>query len=662
MNSRMCTVIISICCLILLAGCAGKSTYVDKDYTLQTAENVQKNKLSLDNFKIPKSSMISLKDLLKVSNMNIEKVSFYDADNLLVLCTDYEYTRLDIYLFSLDFGTTQWIGTIEGVTLYQGEEFEYVAVNTTPLVIMEKVSQTYWVIKDKEVVATLDLNMQKNVSSVVGEKYIYYTDNEENSIRRFDYTTGDDQKVFQGIECYSYSIRELQNLSADGTYIYASGVNKATLQYITYVININTAQIEADVNGKFDCWESKNAVYTGYYENNEYIINKCTNKVETDVAKLCPNVAYEYCMANGDTVITLETDGRVYEFSAVDLKTMTVKYKSSINIKSYYMSTFSEECNYSYCIMNERYAYNPERNLVVFEVVSDMNRKNIFLWDVESGNASEESVKADETGAVLEGHVTQHKNYGKISDTINSIYTEYGVAIYVGENVPSAFTDYNTDIVNNTEEIQKAVTQIKKVLGYYPQGFFKDFTTDGYVLGINIYLVGNMTPLTDKYVENPTGFVTNINQYEVIALNIKDIENIEDDLCHEIAHSIYKRIEYHEIFSDTVYFDETEWAKLNPYKFEYYNSYNVDKDSKYTGAIYETEMDLNNIYFVDMYSKTMIQEDLARLMEYGMMKPDEPYLESANIKNKMKYFYNAIRRVWNTKKWPQETIWERAAK
>ena len=65
---------------------------------------------------------------------------------------------------------------------------------------------------------------------------------------------------------------------------------------------------------------------------------------------------------------------------------------------------------------------------------------------------------------------------------------------------------------------------------------------------------------------------------------------------------------------------------------------------------------------MDGYSKTMLEEDLARQMEYAMVKDDEPYLASPKIKNKMKYFCQVIRRIWNTKGWPEETIWERTAK
>ncbi len=666
MNKRICTVGISVVFILLLCACANKTTHINKDYTLQTEATIQNNKIKLDNYKIQNSAMISLKDVINLNNMNIQSVSFYDSDNLLLLCTNIEYTRMDVYTFSLDYGTLQWMGAVEGISKYQDENTSYRAVRMNPLVIQEKNSNTFWTFKDKSVVCEVNLDSEKNKSCVISDKYIYFTDDKENTIRRVDFLTGEEEKFFEGIETYSYSIRKLESVSENGKYLHTTGINKITLQDITCVINIKTGEIAADVNGKFTCWEGDDAIYAGWFENSNYNIHQRTedNYYNVRVASLSPKVAYEYCISNNDTLVTVETDGRMYTFTSVDLKNMITDYTTEIDMNSYYMSTFSEECNYSYCILDENYSYNPKREMVIFEVISDLGRENVFLWDMKSSDKINASVNTGNYGITLDDHVVQVEDYGKISETIQSIYEEYGVAIYVGENVPHTFTDYRALAVNDVTDIQNAVKLIKKVLGYYPSGFFKDFTTNDYVEGVNIYLVGDMEPLSDKYTDNPSGFSTEMKQYEVIALNINDTTYIESNLCHEIAHGIYKRIKYQELYSGNIYFDMAEWTKLNPRDFEYYNSYKNDYEMNldYTGALYTDEEELNKIYFIDGYSKTMVEEDLARLMEYGMIKYGEPYLASPNIKNKMKYFYQAIRRVWQTKGWPEETIWERAAK
>lgn len=666
MNKRIYTVVISIFVMVLLGACADKTTHIDKDYILQTADTTQNNHIELDDFRINNGAMISLKDVIKLNNMNIESVSFYDSDNLLLLCTNTDYTRMDVYTISLNNGALQWMGAVEGISKYQGGATCYEAVKMNPLVIQEKNSNVFWVIKDKSVVYEFNLDAENNKSSVVSQQYIYFTDSEMNAIKRVDFLTGEEEIFFKGIETYSYSIRTLDSISVDGNYLYTTGVNKLTLKDITCVININTSEIVADVDGKFRCWESEYAIYAGCYEKSVYNIHRRiqNNYNNVNVVSISPKVAFEYCVVHGDTVVTVETDGKNYDFVSVDLKNMTTEYYSGIDMNSYYMTAFSEECNYSYCIINEKYSYNPERQMIVFEVVSDLGRRNVLLWDMKSAQKKDVSVNTDNYSISLDEHVVQIQDYGKISDTVQSIYEEYGVAIYIGENVPHTFSDYRASAVNDPESIQDAVKLIKKVLGYYPNVFFKDFTANGYVNGINIYLVGDMEPLSDKYIDNPSGFSTAMKNYEVIGLNINDTTYVESNLCHEIAHAIFKRIKYEENYSDSIYFDMKEWKLLNPRGFEYYNSYRNDyeTDSEYTGEIYEDEADLNYIYFVDGYSKTMLEEDLARLMEYAMVKDDEPYLASPNIKNKMKYFYQAIRRVWQTKGWPEETIWERTAK
>lgn len=666
MNKRIYTVVICIFAMVLLGACADRGTHIDKDYILQTVDTAQYKQIELDNYKINNSAMISLKDVIKLNNMNIESASFYDSDNLLLLCTNTDYTRMDVYTFSLDYGTLQWMGAIEGLSKYEAQVDGYEVVKMNPLVIQEKASNVFWVIKDKTVVYELDLDAESNKSCVVSEHYFYFTDTEENAIKKVDFLTGEEKIFFEGIETYSYSIRNLESLSEDGKYLYTTGVNKLSLQDITCVINISTGEIEADVNGKYTCWESDYAIYAGYFDNSVYNIHQ---RIEEDydnvkVASLCPKVAFEYCILNGDRAITLETDGRMYDFTSVDLKNMVTECYSEIDMNSYYMSAFSEECNYSYCVLDLNYSYNSKRELVVFEVISDLGRRNVFLWDMKSVKNEGASVNTDSYSGNFDEHFIQVEDYGKISEMVQSIYEEYGVAIYIGENVPHTFSDYRASAINDVTSMHNAVKLIKKVLGYYPNGFFKEFTTDDYVYGVNIYLVGDMMPLSGQYIDNPSGFSTEMKHYEVIALNINEITHIEENLCHEIAHAIYKRIKYQEEYSDSVYFDVNEWRKFNPLGFEYYNSYNNDyeNDLMYTGENYIDDNDLNKVYFIDGYSKTMIEEDLARLMEYAMIKDDESYLESPNIKNKMKYFYQAIRRVWKTKGWPEETIWERAAK
>ena len=666
MNKRIYTAVICILVVMLFGACADNGTHVDKDYILQTTDVAQQNRIELEDYKINNSAMISLKDVIKLNNMNIESVSFYDSDDLMLLCANPEYTRMDVYTFSLDYGTLQWMGAIEGISNYDTQVVGYEIVKMDPLVIQEKDSNIFWVIKDKTVINELELDVEDNKSCVVSDQHIYFTDNDENAIKRVDLLTGGEEVFFKGIETYSYSVRTLESVSENGKYLYTTGVNKLVLQDITCVIDTETGKMVADVAGEFICWESKTANYAGYYENSVFNIHRRMQDdyYNVDVASISPKVAFEYCISNGDTVITIETDGRKYDFTSVNLNNMTEEYNSEIDMNSFYMSAFSEECNYSYCVINKEYSYNPKRKMVVFEVISDLGRRNVFLWDMNSAHRTDASVKTDSYSKTLNDHVVQIEEYGKISESVQSIYEEYGVAVYIGENVPHTFSDYRALVANDSASIQNAVKLIKKVLGYYPSGFFKDFTTNDYVDGINIYLVGDMTPLSDKYIDNPVGFSTEMKHYEVIALNINDITGIESNLCHEIAHAIYKRIKYNEIYSDSVYFDMSEWKKMNPQGFEYYNSYQGDYngDLEYTGESYKEGINLNKIYFVDGYSKTMLEEDLARLMEYAMVKDDEPYLASPKIKNKMKYFCQVIRRIWNTKGWPEETMWERTAK
>ncbi|MGN0375385.1 MAG: hypothetical protein ACI4EN_07785, partial [Butyrivibrio sp.] len=366
-------------------------------------------------------------------------------------------------------------------------------------------------------------------------------------------------------------------------------------------------------------------------------------------------------------------NGGSFEFSLYDLAEMSEKNNTLININSYYLYEYSEYISFSYCIIDEYNGYNQDRNMVVFAVESDIGCRDIFLWDVEGSDKTDVSVAVGghtaEVTPVSESSVSE-ADYGNISDMVHRIYDEYGVAVYVGENNPYIFNDFCAESYENMDDMLAAVKIVEKVLNYYPGGFFKYFTEDNYLSGVNIYLVGSMTPISEGMISDAAGFATTIDEYEVIALDVNYMYSIESNICHEISHAIYKRIEYEELITGGTYFDETSWNKLNPPGFQYYEAYvnefgegySVVGDYTNTGAMYYEYQNPEEVYFVDAYSKTFITEDLARLMEYGMISPDEEYLSGSHIKEKMRFYYKAIRRVWDTTGWPEETLWEKAAK
>lgn len=669
MRQKIITMLVVIMCSLMFAACNDSSTIIDKDYILQEeASTVQKQQIDLDQYRIQDGAIISLEGLIDVSDLSMENVCFFDDNHLLLLYADKNYTRLDAYLFSLEDASIQWYGSVDELAGYGDYGANYKIVNTQPLVIMEEMSRCLWVVKDKKVSHKIDLSEYNCQSLATNDKGVFYTNNKDNTIEYTSFTSGERVVILDDMDTYSYSVRSLVYADAEGKFLYVYGVNKFTLDDATFVINTEKKEVVADTPGMYKFWEDEKYLYTSSMEDYGYVVKKRSGDKYTEVTHtyLTPSVVFDYCLFDKNRVITEENDGMTYIFSYYDMNTMVHMNSTTMNFSSYFSYEYSAECEFTFCYMDEKYAYNENRNMLVFEITTDVGYSEVFLWDIASAEVIDENL---DVTSYTDDSATTHINetlYANLSDEIHAIYEKYGVGIYIGSNAPTEFLDFSAVNNDNIYDMTDAVAKVKTALSTYPENFFDYFTSDDYLSGINIYLVGSITPTSEGYISNPAGFTNTDQNFEVIVLDINYLYNIESTMYHELCHIIYKRIEYDEIMDEVDYFDMDKWDSFNPKGFEYYNAYldengqdySIVGDTTNTGDAYTSRDDLKDMYFIDAYSKTFLKEDLARLMEYSMGSPEWELLESEHIVAKLNYFYSVIRKVWDTKGWPKQTVWE----
>ena len=658
-----------VCIAMLFSGCVNSGNYVTKEYELPTETvTLTQEPLDLEEYRIQEGAMISLGELISIKGMALESVCFYDKNNLVTIFLNEEGTRLDAYMFSLENGSLSWLGTVEDLTHIDGIYSNYSIVSVDPLVVMDEYTNSIWVIKDKMVQQKISLDLSKVHSVAIGNNKAYYTHTGNDAIESIDFASGQVDTICTGLEEYSYSISKVTQVSEDGKYLYAVGTNKLGVTDTTFVIDLTQKKIVAEVCGIYECYNSDNYMYSVSKDSKTYTIHQRTDSNYTDVTvgELVPYSFFEYFIVEDDFVITEENDGGIYTFIYYDLTEMKRIKSTNIDIHSLFMYKYSQACNFSYCSVNEEFGYNSERNMLVYTVRTDEGFSDVFLWDIE--NATKDGAALSGTDYTEEMDI-QHINevdYDELSDLVHAIYVKYGVAIYMGANVPTRFTDFTAIREENIDVITDSVNAVYEVLQTYPEDFFKFFTKGDYLKGINVYLVGNITPVSEGYMNNPMGFANISSGYEVITINVNYGDNIKETLVHEISHAIYERIEYEELNTQTIYFDEEKWKGLNPAGFTYYDAYTdsngkditINENGEYTSKKYVDDTSLTDIYFVDDYSKTFLTEDLARLMQYGMFCENEPFMKSAKIKTKLNYYYSVIRTVWDSENWPAKTDWE----
>lgn len=656
-------------CVMVLSGCANVGGYVEKEYTLptETVAQIQQN-INLEDYRIQEGAVMALGDLINIKGMVLESVCFYDDDNLVMIFLNEDGTRLDTYLFSLQNASLSWMGTIENLTKIEGVYSSYSVVSVSPLVIMDEYTNSIWVIKDKMVQQTISLDLMNVHSVVIGNSKAYYTHTGNDAIESIDLTSGQVDTIYTGLNEYGYSISKVTQVSEDGQYLYAVGVNRFSVKDTTFVIDLEQNKLVAEVEGMYDCWNSNDYMYSSSVEGQKYIVHQRDEDNYTDVTvgEIAPYGFFEYFITEGDLAITEENEGGIYTFTYYDLTEMKKIKSTNIDIHTYFMYKHSQECSYSYCSINENFGYNADRNMLVFMVRTDTGLSNVFLWDIENATKDGAALPGVDYIEEMDFQYVNEIDYDELSDLVHIIYDKYGIAIYMGANTPGTFTDFTAVKEENLDVITGALADVQEILACYPEDFFRFFTEDEYLKGINVYLVGNITTISEGYTDNPMGFANVSQGYEVIAINVNYAEDIKATLVHEISHAIFERIKYEEGASGTVYFDEEKWSTFNPEGFSYYNAY-VDSNGKditsqnngeYTAELYKDDASLENIYFIDDYSKTFLTEDLARLMQYGMVASDEDFMSSPKLIAKLNYYYSAIRSVWDSEDWPAKTEWE----
>ena len=293
-----------------------------------------------------------------------------------------------------------------------------------------------------------------------------------------------------------------------------------------------------------------------------------------------------------------------------------------------------------------------------------------------------------------------------VSEKAGVISGKYGVRILTGSDVPQIFTDYTVTCLNDPDKITEALNELDRTLSIYPPGFFTS-VKEGYCDSITICLAQDLYAINDStHLESAHAFTTVQDDTIWLVLNA-GIPLRRGTLIHEITHVIdYRLLSMNQLL-------ETEWNRLNPPSFSYYNSY-LDEDGtdlrisgskEYTSFV---EEDSSRIWFYDPYSKTFAMEDRARLMEKLLENyvlpvdtvpeekaspdsslpedtlsedaestadsfsgdsacpdPDPPVFtdrcfSSPHIRAKLRFYFYTLRQAFENARWPEETVWESA--
>ncbi len=450
----------------------------------------------------------------------------------------------------------------------------------------------------------------------------------ENGLTVVDLESGDKQLLIE-------NTTDLYANSRCGDTVTVSYTDTITQMTTNQVLNLTDGTISGiPFSGAFYSVQSSDGIWmTGIYgsDTNEYYIGKSER----------PNSFEPY---EGNAMMTLLNEpSRMMSkvFGANGLESMTI-YDVDGRFLSEYAFTEKNVTLYSDPIWSEE-------DGGYFFLVESENRKDILLfWDMSVPvSGMDLQLEAKYEGPAVGTEVSQ-----ELYDRATAISETYGVTVKIAEQVDTSHEEYIIQQEMDEAYISAALDDLETVFSFYPDGFLKQLVFGNqYEIEVQLSGVLTRTDVTEESTGFTSygGFATQEAGKNMIVLNIATPGSIKQLLYHELTHLIDYKMEFDAGVREDAVYSEAGWLALNPEDFAYADA-TIDLPMSFYTDGYDD-------WFIDLYSRTTIREDRARIMEHAMIGDVWAFGTSQRLA-KLEYWCQCIRDSFDTTGWPEVTVWE----
>ena len=295
------------------------------------------------------------------------------------------------------------------------------------------------------------------------------------------------------------------------------------------------------------------------------------------------------------------------------------------------------------------YTIDPDHGLYYCQYCDDDANTRLFAWDYASDT--------------VRTYYEYFKRFDVIPEKVENkrreLEEKYGFYFYIGTEIFVNDFSYDLKLFTDYDEVYAQMEVIDEVLSIYPEGFFEQLRYGG-IKTLSIYLCGGFEKRESEgnTISDAIALASVFKYERALALDLYYASSLRSTIVHEISHWIDGRIESGAELNGYTTYDE-DWLKLNPSDYDYKYSYVGGRTIwKY---IFDEDGNNENTYFADAYSQTYPTEDRARHFEYLMYNdsynPDYIAL-CPHMQEKLKFFFEAIRKTFDTSDWPEKTAWE----
>lgn len=269
----------------------------------------------------------------------------------------------------------------------------------------------------------------------------------------------------------------------------------------------------------------------------------------------------------------------------------------------------------------------------------------LMFWDVSAETEGENLQMSPPEQTQQPQTVLEQQLY----ESAAQLSTRFGVDIRIAEQCGLDYSHYDTYPLTDPIFVRSALDILEESLAQYPEGFFRQLHY-GSIESIRIELVGGLTPKDgiDTHPASVGAFAQGMGSYYAIVLDGFLLR--PQTLFHEFSHIIDARLKWDSMIREDALFSEDVWLELQPEGFHYAMAYTEIPGE----LLHFTEYG----YFITEYAMTYPTEDRATLMEAAMSHYTWDFEPGSGARMKLQYYAACIRDCFDTKDWPETTLWE----
>lgn len=250
-------------------------------------------------------------------------------------------------------------------------------------------------------------------------------------------------------------------------------------------------------------------------------------------------------------------------------------------------------------IKNNYLVISKKHELIIFDLSKDLEYKNIEKYNIERNE--------------------------EINKTIENFQKEYGISVKIKENNKFNVNKLYSEIQTNNSKIIKVLDEFKEIVPKFGKKFFSNFTHND-IKGLELYLTGNIRAEDDI---RPVGYAFLNEKNYGILIDITQSDTGKT-FYNEIIHAIELNAEYKGLKFE-------EWEKMNPPEFKY-SSVTENYDTTNQKICMDGNNNKKEVYFIDGYSCTSKEEDIAKVFEtICIYEKENPIKEYPHLLDKAKY-------------------------